>query len=57
MPDHAEAARRDGAGRRQSFPTLASEDFNSWALILPLIFVGNVVVSTLAWLLVGFLMR
>jgi transposase len=54
-PLHAEAARPDGAGRRQSI--FASQDFNRWGLVLPLVFAGNVVVATLACFLVGFLIR
>jgi hypothetical protein len=32
------------------------EDLN-WVLLLPLVFAGNVVVASLAWFLVGLLMR
>jgi hypothetical protein len=55
-PLHAEGT-RDGAGRQADDPIFAGMDFNKWGLVLPLIFAGNVVVATLAWFLVGFLMR
>jgi hypothetical protein len=29
----------------------------SWGLFLPLVFAGNVVVATLAWIIVGLVMR
>ena len=48
------AAQWDGAGRRQSFPIF---DFNKWDLVLLLVFACNVGVATLAWFLVGLLMR
>jgi hypothetical protein len=51
------AARHDGTGRRQLFPIFAKHDLDRWALAFPLVLVGNVVLATLAWVLVGFLMR
>ena len=48
----------DGASmvRNLSVRVFAWQDLN-WGLVLPLVFAGNVVVATLAWFLVGFLMR
>jgi hypothetical protein len=49
----SDAVRRDAAwGAKRPAFTL-----ESWGLILPLVFACNVAVATLAWLLVGFLMR
>jgi hypothetical protein len=45
------SARREGAGRRQSFPIFAGQDVNKRDLVL-LVFAGNVVVAVLAWFLV-----
>src|ERR1700675_1697403 len=41
----------------EGLPTLAPWSNLSWGLFLPLVFAGNVVVATLAWIIVGFVMR
>jgi hypothetical protein len=48
-----DAARRDATWGTTK-PAFALE---SWGLVLPLVFAGNAVVATLAWFLVGLLMR
>jgi hypothetical protein len=62
----SDASRRDnGYSRRglsqgtrlEGFPALAPWSKLSWGLFLPLVFVGNVVVATFAWIIVGSLMR
>jgi hypothetical protein len=41
----------------EGFPTVAPWSKLSWGLFLPLVFGGNVVVATLAWIIVGLFMR
>jgi len=41
----------------QGLPTLAPWSNLSWGLFLPLVFAGNVVLATLAWIIVGIVMR
>ena len=40
----------------ESRSTLAPWSVLSWGLFLPLVFAGNVVVATLAWIIVGLVM-
>jgi hypothetical protein len=53
------AMRRDkrAANSPQGLPALAPWSKLSWGLFVPLAFAGNVVVSSLAWFLVGLVMR
>ena len=58
----ADASRRDngfwqGASWPEGLPALAPWSKLSWGLFLPLVFAGNVVVATLAWIIVGLVMR
>jgi hypothetical protein len=62
----SDASRRDNAysqrglsqgTRLEGFPTVAPWSKLSWGLFLPLVFGGNVVVATLAWIIVGLVMR
>jgi hypothetical protein len=46
-----------GAIWPQGLPTLAPWSNLSWGLFLPLVFAGNVVLATLAWIIVGIVMR
>jgi hypothetical protein len=41
----------------EALPNLAPWNKLSWGLFLPLVFAGNVVVATLAWIIVGLLMQ
>jgi hypothetical protein len=56
-------ASRQGDGLSQwgvsteALPKLAPWSKLSWSLFLPLVFAGNVVVATLAWVIVGLVMR
>ena len=58
----ADASRRDnglsqGASWPEGLPALAPLSKLSWGLFLPLVFAGNVVVATLAWIIVGLVLR
>jgi hypothetical protein len=60
--DHdAFAAIRQGDGQwgisTEALPKLAPGSKLSWGIFLPLVFAGNVVVATLAWIIVGLVMR
>jgi hypothetical protein len=46
-----------GAIWPQGLPTLAPWSNLSWGLFLPLVFAGNVVLATLAWIVVGIVMK
>jgi hypothetical protein len=50
-------AARGLQGNDLSQPTLAPWSKLNWAVFLPLLFVGNVVVATLAWFVVELVMR
>jgi hypothetical protein len=43
--------------RLEGFPTLAPWSKLSWGFLLPVVFVGNIVVATSAWIIVGLVMR
>jgi hypothetical protein len=47
----------EGAIRTQIFPTLAPCFNLSRGLLITLVFVGDVVLATLAWIIVGIVMR
>lgn len=53
------ATRRDKglANWPEGLPALAPWSKLSWGLFVPLAFAGNVVLSTLAWFVVGLVMR
>jgi hypothetical protein len=46
-----------GAIWPQGLPTAAPWSNLSWGLFLPLVFAGNVVLATLAWIIVGIVMK
>jgi hypothetical protein len=46
-----------GASWPEGLPALAPWSKLSWGLALPLVFAGNVVVATLAWIIIGLVMR
>ena len=47
----------DASRRDNGLPTPAPWSKLSWGLFLPLVFGANVVVATLAWIIVGSVMR
>ena len=46
-----------GAMRPERIPTLAPWSTLSWGIFVPIVFASNVVVATLAWIIVGLVMR
>ena len=46
-----------GAISPEGLPTLAPWHKLGWGLFLPLVFASNVIVATLAWIIVGKVMR
>jgi hypothetical protein len=63
----SDASRRDDRPSQRGFsqggiwpeglPTLAPWSKLSWGLFLPLVFAGDVVLATLAWIIVGLVTR
>jgi len=57
FPDDDGNGLSQGAIWPEGLPTLAPWSNLSWGLFLPLVFAGNVVLPTLAWIIVGIVMK